>query len=78
MLTGCIPLVPGGHHFENLMVHGQSGFICHDFLDYQETVQKLYWDHRWRAQLAQQCHAHAVNELCNPEKHRQLWREALQ
>lgn len=78
MLTGCIPLVPPGHHFENLMVHGESGFICGDFLEYQAAAQKLYWDYPWRARVARQCRTHAVEELCNPGKHRQIWREVFQ
>ena len=30
MLTGAVPLVPkgGGHHLENLIPHGQGGFLC--------------------------------------------------
>src|SRR5262249_30891783 len=74
MLTGCIPLVPSGHHFEQLMVSGESGFICHDFLEYQDWAQRLYFDYAWRAKVARQCRDHAVHELCDPHTHRQLWR----
>src|SRR5260221_12249710 len=42
MLTGCVPLVPVGHHFENLMIHGETGFICNDFLEWKEYAQRLY------------------------------------
>jgi len=28
MLTGCVSVVPAGHQFHKLMVHGESGFIC--------------------------------------------------
>ena len=77
MLTGCIPLVPTGHHFEQLMVSGESGFICQDFLDYQGWANRLYHDYPWRQKVAQRCRTHAAQELCNPEKHRELWRAAL-
>jgi hypothetical protein len=77
MLTGCIPLVPTGHHFEQLMVSGESGFICQDFRDYQGWANRLYHDYPWRQKVAQRCRTHAAQELCNPEKHRELWRAAL-
>jgi hypothetical protein len=78
MLTGCIPLVPAGHHFAQLMVSGESGFICRDFLEYQSWARKLCCDYPWRKKIARQCWSHATHELCNAEKHRALWREALQ
>ena len=37
MLTGCIPLVPEGHPLENLMIHGETGYVCGDFLEWKET-----------------------------------------
>ena len=78
MLTGCIPLVPGGHHFGQLMVSGESGFICRDFLEYQSWARKLRLDYPWRKKIAHQCWSHATHELCNADKHRALWREAFQ
>jgi len=78
MLTGCVPLVPAGHHFEHLIVSGVSGFICQDFLEYQAWAQRLYSDYPWRSRISAQCRTHAVRELCDPEKHRRLWREVFQ
>lgn len=78
MLTGCIPLVPAGHHFGELIVSGESGFICSDFLEYQTWAQKLYYDFPWRKKVALQCCRHATHELCDAEKHRQIWREVFQ
>jgi glycosyltransferase involved in cell wall biosynthesis len=77
MLTGCIPLVPAGHHFEHLLVHGQSGFICQDFLHYKEYAQRLCLDWPYRVQLARQCHGHARTKLCDKEQHLKLWLQAL-
>jgi hypothetical protein len=78
MLTGCIPLVPGGHHFGQLIVSGESGFICRDFLEYQTCAQKLYYDRAWRDKTAVKCSQHARHELCNAEQHRRMWREVFQ
>jgi hypothetical protein len=77
MLTGCIPLVPAGHHFEHLLISGVSGFICQDFLEYQGWAQRLCRDYPWRRRVSAQCRAHAVHELCDPEQHRRLWREVF-
>jgi hypothetical protein len=78
MLTGCIPLVPAGHHFEHLMISGESGFVCHEFLEYQGWAHKLYFDFPWRSKVAAQCRAQAVRELCDPDQHRRIWREVFQ
>jgi hypothetical protein len=78
MLTGTIPLVPPGHHLENLMVHGESGFVCGDFRDYQEHAHALFRDAPRRRALARQCHEHAAGVLCNAEEHRRRWLEVFQ
>ncbi|MHB8520225.1 MAG: glycosyltransferase [Limisphaerales bacterium] len=77
MLTGCIPLVPTGHFFENLITHGESGFLCYDFLDYQEHAQKLYHDYSYRKQISAQCRAHARTTLCNQAQHLKTWLEVF-
>lgn len=77
MLTGCIPLVPCGHYFENLMIHGESGFICGDFEDYREYSRELWGNPAKRQSMAQACRDHAENELCRAEDHVKLWKEAL-
>jgi hypothetical protein len=77
MLTGCVPLVPAGHHFENLIVHGQSGFICADFLEYKEHAHRLCTDFDYHQQIARQCREHAVTRLCVAKDHLEIWREAL-
>jgi len=78
MLTGCIPIVPAGHHFEQLIVSGESGFICQDFLEYQTAVQELSRDYRRRSQMARRCRAHAVGELCDSQKHLRLWKAVFE
>ena len=33
MLTGCPPLVPVGHHFHNMLVDEESGYLCGPFAE---------------------------------------------
>ncbi len=77
MLTGCVPVVPAGHQFHRLMVHGESGFICQEYREWKETVRKLYENYPWRMKISRQCAEHARECLCNPEEHRRRWIEAL-
>lgn len=77
MLTGAIPLVPPGHHLENLMIHGDTGFVCGDFLEYQRHAQTLFHDHALRSSMARRCHEHAVQKLCNREEHLKIWLEVF-
>lgn len=78
MLTGAIPLVPAGHHLENLMVDGESGFVCRDFRDYQGAARQLFFDHARRHRVSLQCRKHAENELCDKERHLKCWMEVFQ
>lgn len=73
MLTGCVPLVPIGHHFEHLIEHGVSGFLCNDISEWREHSQRLRLDFVYRSSLSTQAHEHAVKKLCNPDEHRNLW-----
>ena len=77
MLTGCVPVVPAGHQFHHLMVSGESGFICHGFREWQDCVRELQADHPGRLKISRRTAAHAREHLCDPEKHRQRWIEAL-
>ncbi|MBM3883020.1 MAG: glycosyltransferase family 4 protein [Verrucomicrobia bacterium] len=78
MLTGCIPLAPPGHHLDHLIVHGETGFVCGDFLEYHDYAHRLYRDPALRRRLATQCRRHATENLCNRERHLRVWIEALQ
>jgi hypothetical protein len=78
MLTGAIPLVPLGHHLENLMEHGKTGYVCHDFLEYQEHAQRLNRDYAARRTMARQCRDQAEHRLCNRAEHLKVWLEVFQ
>jgi hypothetical protein len=77
MLTGAIPLVPPGHHLENLIEHGKSGFVCHDFVEYQKHAQRLSRDFGERRRMARQCRDHAEQALCNATEHLRVWKEVF-
>lgn len=77
MLTGCVPLVPAGHQFHNLMVHGESGFICQTFAEYRDIVHELHDNYPLRQKLSRQCAEHARTKICNAEDHRKIWIDAL-
>ncbi len=78
MLTGAIPLVPSGHHLENLIVHGETGCVCGDFLEYREHAQRLYFDYPLRRRMALACREHAEKKLCNREEHLAIWLSVFQ
>jgi glycosyltransferase involved in cell wall biosynthesis len=77
MLTGLVPLVPPGHHLENLVRHGEAGYVCDDFREYRRYAHLLQRNPRLRKQMARRCHRHAVRNLCNRADHLRTWREAL-
>lgn len=77
MLTGCIPLVPPGHHLDHLVKHGVNGFFCEDFKDYQEHALKLYYDYDMRREMSKRCRSYTIKTVCNREEHVRMWEEAL-
>jgi glycosyltransferase involved in cell wall biosynthesis len=78
MLTGAIPLVPSGHQFDKLLIHGESGFICSDFLEYRHYAYELYSHCNLRRKIAENCREHAVEKLCNRAEHLKRWLEVFQ
>jgi len=77
MLTGAVPLVPAGHNFSHLIVHGESGFLCESFCDFREWARTLYKDHRLLRNVSEKAANHAREVLCNFEEHRRAWVNAL-
>ena len=77
MLTGAIPLVPPGHHLEHLIEHGKSGYICNDFLEYQEHAQRLSRDYGERQKIARRCRKHAEGKICSAPDHLKVWKEVF-
>lgn len=77
MLSGAVPVVPTGHQFHNLMVHGESGFICQEYREFKAVVRELYENYPLRMKISRQGAQFAREHLCNPEEHRRRWIEAL-
>jgi glycosyltransferase involved in cell wall biosynthesis len=77
MLTGLVPLVPPGHHLENLFIPGESGFVCDDFKEYRRCAALLCRDESLRKQMGRECRRHALHNLCDRAGHLKIWREAL-
>ena len=77
MLTGCAVLVPKGHNFEHMLVHGESGFVCGNFSDFKAVVRELFHNRALRMQIGRQAAHFARSVLCNREEHRRMWMEAL-
>ena len=77
MLTGCVPVVPAGHNFEKMFVHGESGFICSNFSEFKSIVGELYQNQTLRLKIGKTAASHCRSVLCNREEHRQLWIDAV-
>jgi glycosyltransferase involved in cell wall biosynthesis len=77
MLTGAVPVVPAGHQFHKLIVHGEIGFICQEFREFKAVVRELYENYPFRMKISRQGAEYAREHLCNPEEHRKKWIEAL-
>lgn len=75
MLSGVIPLVPrgGGHHLENLIEHGKSGFLCRHRDDFARFARYLQDHPLVRARISRQCRQRAVRSLCNLRSHLRVW-----
>ena len=77
MLTGCVPVVPDGHQFHKFIAHSQTGFICSRFCDYRDCVRELCRNYALRRTVGLNASEFARLEICDPHKHREVWREAL-
>jgi hypothetical protein len=79
MLTGAIPLVPrgGGHHLENLISHGKSGFLCRHRADFSRHARMLQGFPEVRAKMSGACRRMAIRQLCNSEWHLRRWEQVF-
>jgi hypothetical protein len=80
MLTGAIPLVPrgGGHHLENLIAHGKSGFVCRHRDDFARYARYLQDCTSARLRISRQGRDRAVARLCDRRSHLRAWDEVFQ
>lgn len=77
MLTGCVPVVPIGHNFDEFIVQGVTGFMCKTFEEFRRVCQELQRNVPMRKQMAKQASAFAASVICNEDKHRQIWRRVF-
>jgi len=77
MLTGCVPIVPAGHQFHNVFRHGEHGFICKTFSDYQDAVLELHDHASLRREMGRKAADYARHDLFDHAKHKQMWIDAL-
>jgi len=77
MLTGCIPLIPPGHHLDHLVKDGVNGFFCDDFTVYQKRAHELYFDFDMRRGMSRRCREYTAKTHCNAAEHQKIWEKAL-
>ena len=79
MLSGVVPLVPrgGGHHLENLVDDGVSGFLCDHDADFSARLRQLRGDRSLLARLSAGARQDACRRQCHAPDHLSLWRSAF-
>lgn len=78
MLTGCVPIVPSGHHLENLMVHGESGFICANDTEFIKWSHALCSDLSLFNKMSRAASEYSRDVVCNKTRCCEQWKEALE
>ena len=78
MLTGCVPIVPSGHHLENLLVHGESGFVCQNDDDFIKWTRELCGDVSLFMKMSRSAAQYSRDVICNSEANCRLWIQALE
>jgi glycosyltransferase involved in cell wall biosynthesis len=77
MLSGCVPVVPIGHNFQEFIVQGVTGFMCKTYQEFKSVCQELQRNHSLRKKIAKQASAYAASVICNEEKHKDVWRRVF-
>ena len=79
MLTGAVPLIPADprHHLPHLVPHGVAGFHCARAADWRRWAQALQGDATLRRTMSRAAGEYARDGLCDPTRHREVWRTVL-
>ena len=77
MLAGAVTVVPQGHNFPNLVLNGETGFICDGFEDFRERCQYLLGRPDQRLTMARAAREFAVHNLCDRATHLAIWKEVF-
>lgn len=77
MLTGCIPLVPTGHAFDEFIISGETGYICFDAIEFRSILSMLYRNAVLKNTISRRAAEVAKHIICDPSKHKEIWMNAL-
>jgi glycosyltransferase involved in cell wall biosynthesis len=77
MLTGCVPIVPTGHNFNEFIMQGETGYMCSTFDEYRARCQDLQYDDELRLQMARNASDHIREHVCDFDKHKKIWAEVF-
>lgn len=75
-LCGVPVLVDKGHHMDNTVVHGKTGFLCANHAEFKGYVTAFYQNHAMLKDMSARAVLHAT-EMMNRDKHLAIWKEAL-
>ena len=80
MLSGAVPLVPADprHHLHRLVPHGVAGYHCRPRGEWGKYARLLQRDAPLREGMARAGRDWAARVLCDPARHRAVWREVLE
>lgn len=76
MLTGAVPVVESGHHLQNNLDHGVSGFVASSFKEFADAIEELR-DPERRWAMSKASRSYALEVLCDRESHKRMWVAAL-
>lgn len=79
MLSGAVPILPDSpeHHLRNLIVHGDSGFLCQSPNEFGHYARLLEADRTLLWRCSRSAREHAVNQLCAAAEHLRYWETAF-
>jgi hypothetical protein len=79
MLCGAVPLVPrgDGHHLDQLVAHGISGFTYGSDEEFIEYGRMLARDEDLRGKMSVATREWAVTRLCDEQEHLAQWRRVF-
>ena len=79
MLSGVVPILPDSseHHLRNLVIHGESGFLCGTPEEFGYYARLLDNDRDLLLKCAVQARAHAATRLCDAAEHIGYWEAAF-
>jgi glycosyltransferase involved in cell wall biosynthesis len=80
MLSGVVPIVPRGHghHLENLIRHGVSGFLCDTPQEFGNYARFLQDNPDQLNEMSRSARSDAAERLCDPAEHLALWAKVFE